>query len=173
LTGATTGAAVAADEPEAAPAGPDVVGIGATVAGFVGAGADDAGIAGAAVAGAGCALGDGVAGAALAVVLVVLVVLVEAGSKPGSVAGSGFIGSEAGEKPGTAEPPLAGALADVAAGVAGAFSAGDGAAPAGRLPGSSPPTLAPGVITRSAGTGCGRLAFDGALAFDFDGASRA
>jgi hypothetical protein len=134
----------------------------------MGAGADAAGIAGAPVAGAGCALGEG--GAELAAVLVVLVVT---GSKPGSAAGSGFIGSEAGEKPGTADPVLAGAPADAAAGVAGAFSAGEGAEPAGTLPGSSPPTRAPGVITRSAGTGCGRAAFDGALALGFEGASNA
>jgi hypothetical protein len=132
-----------------------------------------AGVAGVATGALGAGVDGAVAGAALpgAAGAVALVV---AGSNPGRDCGSGFIGSEAGEKPGTVEAPAAGALealVEVAGGAAGALSAGDGAEPAGTLPGSSPPTFAPGVISRSFEAGCGRVGLTGALGFE--GASSA
>lgn len=132
-----------------------------------------AGVAGVATGALGAGVDGGVVGAA-PLETAGAVALVVAGSNPGRDCGSGFIGSDAGEKPGTVEAPAAGALdalVEVAAGAAGALSAGDGADPAGTLPGSSPPTFAPGVISRSFEAGCGRLVFAGVLGFD--GASSA
>jgi hypothetical protein len=130
----------------------------------------DAGVADAALEGAPCAPAVGAAGVTAVAALVV------DGSKPGSDDGRGFIGSAAGEKPGTVEPPLAvalGALDAAAVGADGAFSAGEGAEPAGTLPGSSPPTLAPGTINRSLGAGCGLPLLVDVAALGFAGASSA
>jgi hypothetical protein len=129
-----------------------------------------AGAAGDAAGALGAGVGAGMVGAALpgAAEAVALEVV---GSNPGRACGSGFIGSDVGEKPGTVEAPASGVLEALLEVAAGALSAGDGADPAGTRPGSSPPTFAPGVISCSFEAGCGRVGFTGVLGFE--GASSA